>query len=224
MTLTPKQKAQLAELERLVDVSKRVQKQRKDAKNIAWKAYVVTRTRYRTRKQITEARELKLKKFKETHRGGGAKKACAWALDQIGTVEQPAFSNRGPKIDIWEKATLGYSGYPWCQAFVNYSLVRAGGPQLTSAYTPQVVQWANEKRYGLQRVSTPRPGDWVYFKFPGVSSAFCDHVALYVGDGKTVEGNTSSGAQGSQNNGGGVYLRQRGTATVVAYVRPPYPA
>ena len=38
-----------------------------------------------------------------------------------------------------------------------------------------------------------------------------------------MEGNTSSGNGGSQNNGGGVYVRTRSTSIVAGYVRPPYP-
>lgn len=209
------------ELERTVDLSKAVQKRRYEAKSRAWKLYVAARTRFRRRKQITQARALRLRKYRESKRGG-AKKAVAWALAQVGTVESPPFSNRGPKIDQWSGATLGFSGFAWCQSFANAVLVAGGGEQLKSAYTPQVVQWANEKKFGLKRVAEPQPGDFVYFKFPGVSSAFCDHVGVWVGGGKTVEGNTSSGAQGSQNNGGGVYLRVRPRSQMVAFVRPTY--
>lgn len=221
MALTPEQKARLAELQRSVDVSKAVQKQREADKIAAYKLFIKARTRFRTRRQITKARKRKVELFKERH-SDGVKQAVAWALDRVGTVEQPSYSNRGPLIDKWEIATLGYSGYAWCQAFVNAALVKGGGVQLKSAYTPQVVTWANAGQYGLKRATSPQPGDFVYFKWPGVSNAFCDHVGLYVGNGKTVEGNTSSGNQGSQNNGGGVYLRERGTAYVVAYVRPTY--
>lgn len=209
------------ELERTVDVSKRVQKNRHAEKSRLWKLYVAARARFRRRRQITQARALRLRKYRESKQTGPTK-AVAWALAQVGTVEQPPFSNRGPKIEDWERATLGSVGWPWCQAFVNAALVKGGGAQLKSAYTPAVVQWANEKRFGLKRVDRPQPGDFVYFKFPGVSNAFCDHVGLYVGGGKTVEGNTSSGTQGSQNNGGGVYLRTRPASQIVAYVRPTY--
>ena len=209
------------ELQRAVDVSKAVQRKRRAKKNRLWRLYVDARTAFRRRKQITQARILRLRRYRERQLGG-PKRGVAWALEQVGTVEQPPFSNQGPKISDWERATLGSVGWPWCQAFVNAVLVHGGGQQLTSAYTPAVVQWANEKRYGLIRVQDPQPGDFVYFKFPGVSSAFCDHVGVWVGGGKTVEGNTSSGTAGSQNNGGGVYLRVRPRSQMVAFVRPTY--
>jgi cell wall-associated NlpC family hydrolase len=71
-----------------------------------------------------------------------------------------------------------------------------------------------------------KPGDWIYYKFPGVSHDACDHVGLYIGENKTIEGNTSPGLQGSQNNGGVVALKEfgvnRSLTQVVACVRPTY--
>lgn len=142
-------------LQKSVDVSKAVQKQRRQKKNKLWRAYTKARDAFRRRKQITQARVLKLRKYRD-RKAGGPKRAVRWALDQVGTVESPPYSNQGPKISDWERATLGSVGWPWCQAFVNAALVKGGGSQLKSAYTPQVVQWANDKSYGLKRVSSPR--------------------------------------------------------------------
>jgi hypothetical protein len=154
----------------------------------------------------------------------GAIAGVRWAAKQVGTVEHPPGSNAGPKIDDWSKKSIGITGIPWCQSFANAVLVHGGGPQLKSAYTPQVVQWARDKKFGLKTVpiAQRKPGDFVFFKWPGVSKDFCDHVAVYAGDGRTIEGNTSSSNAGSQNNGGGVFVRVRGTANVVAVVRPTY--
>lgn len=210
------------ELERDVDISKAVQKKRRAKMNRLRKLWDDARDAFRKRRQITRARILKLRKYRES-KLGGPKKAVAWALDQVGTTESPPYSNRGPKIDQWEIATLGYSGYSWCQAFVNAALVHGGGQQLKSAYTPQVVQWANAGSYGLKRVDEPHVGDFVFFKFPGVSSAFCDHVGMWAGDGRTVEGNTSPTSASSQNNGGGVWVKVRPRSQMVAFVRPTYP-
>jgi cell wall-associated NlpC family hydrolase len=74
----------------------------------------------------------------------------------------------------------------------------------------------------VPNVNDRKPGDFVFFKWPGVSHDFCDHVGIYAGNGQTIEGNTSSGTSGSQNNGGGVFVRVRGFANVVAVVRPTY--
>lgn len=154
-------------------------------------------------------------------------RALRWARHQVGVKEFPAGSNRGPRIDDWERATLGWTGYAWCQAFANAVLVQGGGVQLRSAYTPQVVQWAKEERYGLRLVSiaSRRAGDFVYFKWPGVSHDFCDHVGVLLNPAESIEGNTSrANSTGSQNNGGEVAIRNRGTYYVAAVVRPTYGA
>ena len=55
-----------------------------------------------------------------------------------------------------------------------------------------------------------------------------DHIGIveenHPGEGfmTTIEGNTSSGAGGSQSNGGGVYRRQRGYGSICCVVRPSY--
>jgi hypothetical protein len=151
-------------------------------------------------------------------------KGVRWALSRVGTVEHPAGSNSGPQITGWNLASIGVDHIPWCQSFANAVLLHGGGSQLKSAFTPTVVQWAREAKFGLKIVAFKdlRVGDFVFYKWPGVSHDFCDHVGVYAGNGKTVEGNTSPGNTGSQNNGGGVFLRQRGAANVVACVRPTY--
>lgn len=163
----------------------------------------------------------------------GAHRALVWAREQDAhkVGEQPPGSNRGPLVDKWNQAAgvaPGPGAY-WCQSFADAVCVAGGGPQIHSGYTPAVVQWAREGKYGLRYIgasySLAQPGDWVYFKWPGVSRDFCDHVGTRLA-GKapaTVEGNTSPGKSGSQNNGGVVAIH--GAERVpycVAVVRPPY--
>jgi hypothetical protein len=66
----------------------------------------------------------------------------------------------------------------------------------------------------------------VFFDFPD-SHTGIQHVGFVErvrADGTlvTIEGNTSSGTSGSQDNGGGVYRRTRPPAYVVGYGRPAY--
>lgn len=89
-------------------------------------------------------------------------------------------------------------------------------------YTPAIV--AAEKAKGIWRSEADlheiKPGDIVLFDFgtPGAK-----HVGLaerYLGNGvaQTIEGNTSPTNAGSQNNGGGVYRRQRSGASIMGWV------
>lgn len=160
----------------------------------------------------------------------GGTRTVRWALSRVGVVERPAFSNSGPFISDWLRMSDGQPGWPWCQAFANAGVFigTARKVQLKSCYTPQVVDWARNREHGLRIVSSSEaaPGDLVYFKFPGISSDFCDHVGILESKGRgvvnTIEGNTSRGNGGSQNNGGGVFRRSRPLSVVVAIVRPPY--
>ena len=158
----------------------------------------------------------------------GRDKTVRWALSRVGVVEHPAFSNSGPFISDWIRQGGGEPGYAWCQYFCNAGLHVGGGIQLTSGYTPQVVEWAKNHEFDLKLVplSKARRGDFVYFKFPGVSGDICDHVGLFISqdsNGVTcVEGNTSPSQAGSQNNGGGVFRKIRSKSLVAFVVQPTY--
>ena len=162
---------------------------------------------------------------------GERARAVNWAKARVGIVEHPAESNRGPKITAWQEMS-GYpgGGVPWCQCFVNASAYVGTRKRLKPAaiggYTVAVVNMADRGDHGLKRISLneARPGDWVYFDFPGGEST--DHVGMFLSrDGDTVytiEGNTSSGDSGSQSNGGGVFRRTRSRSLISAVVRPPF--
>jgi hypothetical protein len=155
-----------------------------------------------------------------------AETAVTWARAQVGVSEHPAGSNWGPKIEDWIKASgYGY-GVPWCQCFANAAAVEGGAPQIRNGYTPYFLAG----RYAAQgykpiRLDDAEPGDFVYFKWPGVSNDSCDHVGVLVSKTATtvtcLEGNTS--IAGSQNNGGAVLLRTRSRSLVAGAVSVPYP-
>lgn len=150
--------------------------------------------------------------------------AIRWALAQVGTVEQPSGSNSGPEISDWIRAGGGVPGWAWCQYFANAVAVKGGCPQLPTGYTVFVLN-GNYRHLGFVPipVSEARPGDMLFFKFPGVSNDRCDHVGIKIGPSQTVEGNTSSGNSGSQNNGGGVFKRgAERNPYIVGAVRVPY--
>jgi hypothetical protein len=149
------------------------------------------------------------------------------ALMRVGVCEKPPGSNSGPFIDYWIKSQGGQLGWPWCAYFVGAMVKWAGGPDIQNGYTVAIVNKARSRKGGLTlkwergKSDGPPPkgaGLIRFWKFPGVSGDFCDHTGLDIGDGRTVEGNTSPGNGGSQQNGGGVYVRNRGDAYVVAVV------
>lgn len=174
--------------------------------------------RARSRRRRKHARE-------DAH---SAQAVIAWEKSKLGTVEHPANSNRGAEISLWQRDVAGIDGQPWCGAFQGYALKHiAGLPVLPGiVYTPNIINYAKTGTGGFESWhpwSERQPGDLVLFKWPGISSAPCDHVGLCVDEhGHTLEGNTSSGSTGSQNNGGGVYLRDRQGYGVVGCARPRY--
>jgi hypothetical protein len=153
-----------------------------------------------------------------------------WGLAQVGTVEHPADSNKGAGITQWE-VDSGYpwvvnssAGVPWCQCFANHVAVAGGAPQLHTGYTPAVLRGISD--FTPCSVGDADPGDFIFFKWPGVSSAPCDHVGVLISKTATtvtcVEGNTSPTDSGSQNNGGGVWVKTRSRALTVGAVQVPY--
>jgi hypothetical protein len=159
--------------------------------------------------------------------------ALAWAHDQIGTAESPHGSNKGPKITQWE-IDSGYpwvekaaAGVSWCQCFANAVAAHGGAPLIKDGYTPDFLAGHYAKQgYVPGQLAGAHPGAFVYFKWPGVSRAICDHIGVLVAMTATtvtcIEGNTSPSSAGSQNNGGGVYLKTRSRSLVAGAVSVPY--
>lgn len=167
-----------------------------------------------------------------TPRRSGAQAAIKWALSKVGTTESPPGSNWGGEIAAWIKLA-GYVGpVPWCGCFVNAALVAAGQPSGAGwiGYTPAIVARAKAATGGWSwhAPSQGKPGDLALFDTPGGDPAV--HVGLVVNQVSatsynTVEGNTSSGSSGSQDNGGGVFRRARstgGTFRIIGFARPPW--
>lgn len=159
-----------------------------------------------------------------------AKAVIAEALKHVGTVEKPANSNR-TQFGKW----FGADGVAWCAMFVSYVFAHAGAPEIlkgaqTAKGSAQVSKIkAHLKKKGAKQIKPADAiaGDVVIFDFPGGYET--DHVGFIRAKSNaakkqifTVEGNTSSGAGGSQANGGGVYKRTRPFGTVESIWRPNY--
>ena len=118
---------------------------------------------------------------------------------------------------------FGTNGVPYCAMFVSYVFDRAGAAcaGLPGAYCPTMLKAASSS---VVAARSAQPGDVAYFDWGGDGAV--DHVGIVEANNgsylTTIEGNTSSGASGSQGNGGGVYRRTRSFNVVRAVVRPSY--
>jgi hypothetical protein len=154
----------------------------------------------------------------------GPKMAIAYGKKFVGMTETPYGSNRGPKIDDWQRA-CGFLGAPWCGMYVN-AMLRAGGfaNQPWLAYCPSIESRAKSGTDGWRWV---RPGNLDVGDVVLYGSGIAQHTGIYIGDGVTLEGNTSFGTAGSQANGGAVALRRRdlsggGAFPLRGAARPPW--
>jgi CHAP domain/Putative peptidoglycan binding domain len=140
------------------------------------------------------------------------------AMVEVGNGERPPGSNK-TKYGDW----YGMDGQPWCAMFQSWLFAKEGMPEIKFAYTPSFAQFFVDA--GRWHEKSPQPGDVVFFNFPD-SLDRIQHVGLVVdtnSDGSitTIEGNTSSGESGSQDNGEGVFRRVR-KSFIVGYGSPSF--
>lgn len=151
-----------------------------------------------------------------------AEQVLTFALKHEGYTESPPGSNR-TKFG----ATYGMDGYAWCAMFVWFVLSKKAVDIIKSAYTPTMAGWFKEAGRGFTDDRKAVVGDVVFFDFPD-STHRIQHVGFVIGNDSasqtltTIEGNTSSGSAGSQDNGGGVFIRKRPYRDAVYYGRPVY--
>lgn len=145
-----------------------------------------------------------------------------WNDPEAGTKYGRYYANQ-----LGKGAYFATSGVPYCAMFVTWVFDRAGIlsaiPGGAFAYVPYGINAARNAGRLISKTSA-QAGDIICFDWDGDGVA--DHVGIveanrgsYV---QTIEGNTSSGAGGSQSNGGGVYRRARAWSDVCAAIRPAY--
>lgn len=119
------------------------------------------------------------------------------------------------------------SGVPYCCMFVWWVLDQAGMtvPGMPTASCTALRNACASAGMIVPKMSA-KPGDIVIFDWPGSNDGANDHVGFvelnkgnYI---QTIEGNTSSGASGSQGNGGCVARRTRDWSVVQDVIRPAY--
>lgn len=137
------------------------------------------------------------------------KEVVTIANSEIGYKEKP---NNNTKYGEW----YGLNGAAWCVMFVQWCYHTAGFdlPFKTASCSNLLSKY---KTYIPEHiVETPEPGDIVIYNF-----GHCGIVKKISGNQLiTIEGNTSPGSLGSQNNGEGVYEKVRRFSQVTAFIRP----
>lgn len=139
-------------------------------------------------------------------------------------TENPPGSNK-TKYGVW----YGINGVPWCVQAQAYWFEKAGefkafmGGDKTAS-CGQLLAWHKAHGNVVDKANI-QVGDLLILNFSGTQET--QHIGLVVdtlkhGWYQTVEGNTSPGAEGSQNNGGCVALKTRSVNQVVAVIRPEY--
>jgi hypothetical protein len=141
------------------------------------------------------------------------------AVTQNGVREDPLGSNRGAKVDEYNRTAGAPAGSFWCMSFVYWCFVRSSAklakpnPMPKTAYCPYLFTWG--QTHG-KLTATPQRGD--IFLVKGGAHGH-SHTGLVTGvQGShisTVEGNTNN--DGSRN-GIGVFFRSRSKGTC-DYVR-----
>ncbi|MEU8619946.1 peptidoglycan-binding protein [Streptomyces sp. NPDC048623] len=122
----------------------------------------------------------------------------------------------------------GLNYNPWCDMAVSKWAADSGNSAVVGkfAYCPSHVNWFKARGQWHGRTAAAKRGDIVFFSWDGGPVA--DHVGVVTEDAapgadiRTIEGNTSAGAAGSQGNGDGVYRRTRARSLVLGFGRPAY--
>lgn len=151
-----------------------------------------------------------------------AQKVIELAKSQIGVKEQPADSNTVKYNTTYYGKVVKGSAYPWCCVFIWWLFNQLGASELFygGKKTASCTTLYNYYKKCGQVVSTPKPGDLVFFKF---NKKTIQHIGVCVSSTAnsitTIDGNTGVG---NEANGGAVMLRTRAKSNVYGYARPAY--
>ena len=148
------------------------------------------------------------------------------ARRELGEKEVPAGSNQTK----YGRA-FGWDGVPWCVIFLWWCFREAGekdafyGGGKTSSCSA-LYRWYRERGQtaGPEEI---RPGDILLLNFSGTRETQHCGLVTQVLNGtegwyRTIEGNTSAGAEGDQTGGGCVAQKARHKENVVGVCRPAY--
>ena len=158
-----------------------------------------------------------------------AEKVIEVAEAEVGTTEYPKGSNKVKYNTDYYGFEASGSAYPWCCSFLWWIFNEAGegkaffngGKTASCTALMQLYQaegrWYTDGKY--------QKGDIPIMTFNAQRSV--QHCGLIIGSGDnggwlTVEGNTSPGLEGSQDNGGCVAKKERYNRNILGVCRPKY--
>ena len=151
-------------------------------------------------------------------------KVIEQARAELGNTEWPPGSNKNKYGEAY-----GMNGVPYCAQFLWWVFNQAGermaffgGGKTASCGT--LLRWYREQGLTVS-TSEIQSGDIVILNFSGTKDTqHCGLVTDEIGNGwwHTIEGNTSPGLEGSQDNGGCVALKSRHIRQIVGVCRPTY--
>lgn len=140
-------------------------------------------------------------------------KSMTLLREQIGVIERG--SNDGTMVRRYLASVGLRAGNPWCWALQYWSYAECDDsvPAALKATGSTQTAWYHARRHAMAITvaAAPQAGDLVIYYTPGRWSGHGARITDIVGGGwlKTIEGNTSSGGQGSQRDGDGCYARRR---------------
>ena len=149
------------------------------------------------------------------------------AEDLIKVAEKELGYTEKKNNDTKYGIVYGMNNVYWCMIFIWWCFNQIDkalfydGKKCASC--SQLMNWAKSK--GRWVTKNYKPGDILIYKFHKSSNAV-DHCGICTDANSSnvfaIEGNTSSGTAGSQDNGDGVYRRIRALSCVVGAFRPKY--
>lgn len=158
------------------------------------------------------------------------KKLCDLAAAEVGVKESPSNSdNVKYNTEYYGKVVKSTAStkYYWCVVFIWWLFKKTGLSDLfygggKTASCASVKSYA--QKHGQWVTHGYRKGDLLLFNFSNGTAP--KHIGLCIdataSKVTSIDGNTSAGDSGSQDNGGMVNIRTRKLATVVGAYRPNY--
>ena len=154
---------------------------------------------------------------------------------ELGVTENPPGSNNVKYNTAYYGKPVSGSAYPWCVVLQWWIFQKAGermsffgGGRTASCRT--LLRWYREQGLTADKQATQVGDIWILnFSGKKVNGELdTEHCGLVVEKGPLagtwycIEGNTSPGEEGSQDNGGCVALKLRSVRNVVGVCRPQY--